>query len=183
MKSVKLNVDSWHYKLAKQWADYSPDVHGSDMCTYMRKVLRGLIVGGSVCAIFAALAVAGFVIVTNMIVAPFSYFFLVKVYGDIIGAIICWSFTAMCLIYGFTSMKIAEYKELRQDMVSKPDSFIKSAYESWKGKYCVKLDLVDNTGAKYETNYQRYNREYDEHQAAIKRIEDSNPPTTTGSAP
>lgn len=190
MTPIKLNVNSWHYKLA-DWGGYDPDRKDRDVCAYTRRVIWGAILSTVVTIIMTSLAIALLSAVANMIVVPISYFFFAKMYGDIAGAIICW---LAFLIVGFIHcvrywLKSEKRKQSKCQNIDKPDGFMKVAYNSWKGKYCSRLEFVDKNGNKYETYWDIEERERMEREAVYEAAyskglaASSSSQNTTGSTP
>lgn len=68
MKTIQINRDSWHYKLATQWGSYYPDIESNDICTYLRKIAKALI-GMAALSTLALLLGGGFLYMTGDFIA------------------------------------------------------------------------------------------------------------------
>jgi hypothetical protein len=58
MKTINLNSDSLVYRFAEKMGDYDPDIHGADICAFVRRVFVGVI--GSAALAALVLLVGGF---------------------------------------------------------------------------------------------------------------------------
>ncbi len=160
MKQLTFNNQSWHYKLAKM-AGYSPKStyideygdeyktgeHDTDICAYTRRVVLGSFM----------LAFLG------MVTGIVGFVFWHVVFGIIFSIIMgTWFFTeigiaglTMIVALSFVGLwilgtiKYGEYKDKKRwtaqnsTLPVKPDNFVKHAYKSWKGKFCMQINFVD----------------------------------------
>lgn len=136
MKTLIFNKNSWHYWLAREWANFSPyDEEEQNICAYTKYVLAGL---GKILFI-SALMVAAFVIpAINLIYCIVIWEFNVIAIATIAMIIfIASSITvSICVGYIRDGKFYIAYKK-------KPDGFIKLAYKSWKDKFCCKIEFEE----------------------------------------
>lgn len=137
MKTIEINQKSWHYKLAEMSCRY-PDCHCRDICQYTRHVLWGL-----VGVTFLILLVVGtgsfFMWLFGGMIAWFAAMIVSMSFIDpnpqtvalLISLAIC-AFTALV----FSIPKAYNAISRRIDV-----PFAKTAYDSWKNKWCAKIEF------------------------------------------
>lgn len=140
MKYTKLNVNSWHYKLAES-VGYDPD--NNDICSYTRRVIVGIFCLVALIVFIAATSAAISFLLVHMVLGAYFYFAygLVPAFEFFFG----WGIvivSAICAACNLSYLKLKERKYLR-DTEEKEPSFFVTAYRSWKDKFCVKLQFVD----------------------------------------
>jgi len=161
MKELNLNKNSLHFKIAAmvgyiprtKHVDRSGDEdycgNNPDICTYINFVFRGIIV----------------LLLCGIVIAFFghilAHMFLGIIYSFIMGE---WFFTDMgeaaiiifgsisagvCIFFGtkkyteWSYNRRIEKRKADKDVEEVKDSFIKHAYLSWKGKYCVNIKFTE----------------------------------------
>lgn len=136
---LTFNKSSLHYKLALMGglSKYRDD---TDICSYTRKVLLGMI------AVFVCAVIVG---ALSMFLSHMAFAIVFSImYGTVIiteAAIAGYMMLGTVLI-GLLLYKLIEYKEEHRYDVKprKPDGFMKHAYKSWKEEYCVRVVLKDD---------------------------------------
>lgn len=139
MKSLEINTNSWHYKLATL-VGYRSWGQGSDICTYTRKVMLGILL---ILLITAAYTLATFIlvdIVLGLIFSAIAGMWLMGQLGSVVllSCAMVGTFIGMFVGMGYSIERYNEYNR-----TARPDGFIKEAYKSWKDKYCLKLTFID----------------------------------------
>lgn len=132
MKALKLNKDSWHYKLAHM---YDKDIgYGTDICAYTRTLIASFCLLVFVCCIMGMLAGSFLFMIGGWIAYFLGY--------ELHGAVIPFTF-----IYGVSAVIIgivwgkAFYEERQWSQPKKEPGFIRTAYHSWKDKFCMKVEF------------------------------------------
>ena len=126
MNTIKLNRNSWHYRLYECYANkyFEPN----DICVYTKNVILGAITVFFITAIavVASIAVGDFLL--------WSYFnlFVGSVDMETPAAIFLMFAAFAILIFGIDTF---------QDYSKFHDNFVTSAYRSYKDKYCVKVEV------------------------------------------
>lgn len=202
MKSTKLNVNSWHYKLASNFG-YDPDFKDHDICAYTRRVVLGLVLSAFIFVLSVGVVYLISTVVVNMVLGPIFYF----MYGVIPdpSCFIGWILVASGIVLSLFMLGTAYFRDLydarraarkerkllnAEDPDYSPD-FLSRAYAAYKNKFCMRLEFTDEHGNKYETERQRIHREererYAEYAKEMERLareaRAADAPTTTGSAP
>jgi hypothetical protein len=132
MKLLKLNKDSWHYKLAMMYDKWMPD--NTDICTYTRTLIA------SFCLMTFAICVMG--LLAGSLLFMFGGWIAYFLGYELHGAVIPFTF-----IYGVSAVIIgivwakAFYQERKWTQPEKEPGFIRTAYRSWKDKFCVKVEF------------------------------------------
>lgn len=152
MKPFILNSNSLHFKLAKmaglrmpRWREVNDPI-STDICEYTRYVLKGVFL--SVLMFIAAIGVA--YILTEVIFSiGFSLFYQMNMFSEIgqIGLTLLVVLIFMVSVI-WASMTFSEYRTRRKeqramqkDLPEVEPSFLKTAYSSFKGKYCVEVQI------------------------------------------
>lgn len=140
MKEFEINTKSLHYRLATVYGGYDSYYRGSDICSYTRHIMMGLL--GILCLIIllSFLSFALFDIVVGTIFSIIAGMFIMGPIGQIL-LIIMTAIIITFLLAGMVSViknKYYEYKN-KKNSAPEPDGFIKTAYKSWKDKYCIKV--------------------------------------------
>lgn len=146
MKSLTFNKDSWHFRFVTTFTSWNRHfTHDSDICEYTRQFLKALFICACCCfagglviysAVDAVMAILFLIFTGNWLIGPFGFMFLLISSALIIATAILW---------GIECIKDYRYNKRREneDKEPKPDGFIKNAWKSHVGKYCVKIDFVD----------------------------------------
>lgn len=149
---MDIKKDSWHYRLAyiygssqrdRDWFDHE----ASNICSYTRKVVWGAIkalIFACAIALFFSMIVDSFMYIYFMIVGPF---FDVHVLGIFPLVFVAFATFSVTLIILGNLVKAGLYKLSSKNTPKKP-SFVIEAYKAFKGKYCSKLNFVDNNSEK-----------------------------------
>ena len=138
MKPISINKNSIHYKIATNLGGYISYCDDADLCTYMRKLFLGIIV-------FTFVSVGAFglaaPIVHFIVASVVSLMTGMNVLDEIAYAGATLLFLPITGIILFMLIERSANKPHKQKIV-KPDGFIKTAYKSIKGKYCVRIEFV-----------------------------------------
>lgn len=146
MKTFVLSKSSWHYKLVSRMTTYGRHRSERDICEYVQCLL------GSILIISIIVTLATFLSI------PFIHMFIGIGFSIWMGA---WFFTELgtmgLLITGVVGgallirkiLSVVEKWLYNRSKVRlygepKPDGFVKSAYKSWKGKYCLKIEFAED---------------------------------------
>ena len=134
MEKIKINRDSWHYKIADAFdTAYKCD----DICSYNRKIIKNLIA-------FAILATLGIAVLASISQALVGLVFAL-IYGlDILTP---WSEAVLIVVSVFLGSlsvvmvgnSIADYFYYRKQE-KKKDMFLSEAYRAFKEKYCARIE-------------------------------------------
>jgi hypothetical protein len=162
MKALNFNTSSWHFLLATKIAKYRPltadDEYGddaADICTYTKHVVGGAIL---MALMALALAVVGYLFFNLAFAIGFSLVYHMWLGNDLAVAtiVILMALFTMFLI-GTIVWKISDYRYDKkrakmydadgnyihpENRIPEQDSFVKHAYKSWKGKFCVPINFV-----------------------------------------
>lgn len=140
MKTLQFSRDSWHYKLASftgfSWAS-SED---QNLCSYLRHVLFGLFTALIVTAMFGVVAfvVAHMVLGVWFSILMGQWFF--SEWGGA-GVLLCSIGLGATFMMNLPRMIYAVVNRAKADH-KKPDGFVVNAYKSWKGKYCLPVEII-----------------------------------------
>lgn len=137
--NLRFSRDSWHYKLASA-GGYHYRNDENDICTYTRACMKACISGLIVALIFTAIA---YLLVHMILGLGFSLWFgiwLTSVPGEV-GIFLTVVGCAVSLICYLAEKYRAWSRARRNERYEnpQPDSFIKHAYKSIKGKYCARI--------------------------------------------
>jgi hypothetical protein len=126
MNTIKLNRNSWHYRLYECYANNY--LEPNDICVYTQNVILGAITVFFIMlvAIVASIAVGDFLL--------WSYFNL------FVGSVDMEKPAAIFLIFSASAVIIFGIGTFR-DYSKFHDNFVTSAYRSHKDKYCVKVEV------------------------------------------
>ena len=146
MKPLVLSKNSWHYKLVTRVTTYGRYGIKGDICEYVRCLLGSILV----ISVITVLSIAVLDPFVHMILGiGFSVWMGTWFFTDlgILGLIITFVaglvFVIRWLVEAFERRSYNRRKE-RLYGEPKPDGFIKSAYKSWKGKYCLKIEFAED---------------------------------------
>jgi len=149
MKTLTFNKDSWHFQIATRIAGYNAPysypgedhVYGdnADICTYSKYVVSGLLL---LMITGALLAGVGYILAHVLLGVWFSIvlgkFFFTEI--GIIGLIVL---IGIVIAFGVKLLNDWRYSQrMKAEYRDGPDGFMKHAYKSWKGKYCLKINFV-----------------------------------------
>lgn len=132
MKTLKLNKDSWHYKLAMQYDRHVPD--NTDICSYTRLLFAAMSLMAFAITILTLLA--GTILFT--IGGWFAYLFGFPLHGAVVP--FTFIYGGATIVIGIVAAK-AHYDEHKYDKPKKEPGFVRTAYRSWKDKFCVKVEF------------------------------------------
>lgn len=129
MESVKIDVNSWHYKLIRSMDGY---VDAYDICEYRSKLVKALFVSALVICMLILLGIAASFIVINAILGVLTVFTLgfANLGANHIASFGLSSFFCFIVFYEHLKKKSRSYTKER-----KPGA-IKKMYISWKEKHC-----------------------------------------------
>lgn len=142
MKQLNFKCDSWHYKLAKfvgYYIEYDSDEQSGDICGYTRAVLFGcmLFLLGFGCMVVLLMGVVHLLMGLAFSLAYGAWIMTtlgeITLFFSIVGLSLAISTIVMDKLHKWINTPRNHHK------ASVPDGFIKSAYKSWKNKYCVRI--------------------------------------------
>jgi len=138
MKTLVLNKNSWHYRIASQVSSYDCDGDDHNICAYTKDVMIGLFILSIVGILIGMIGFVAWHIIFGII---FSIMYGVWMFSAFAEATM-----VMLSIFGFGySVKrgierLNEWKWSKTNPAyERPDNFITNAYRSLKGKYCVPI--------------------------------------------
>lgn len=132
MEAIKINRNSWHFKIVKMTNDFPEDI-----CEYRRSFLSSCFL----LAFVGCLSGVGLWVMSNMVIGfIFALLYGAWILNDvaIIGSIAILSFG---VIFG-APVLWTYIKRLRVDKGKKQPGPVTLAYRSWKEKHCVKVEIV-----------------------------------------
>ena len=130
MKTLTFNKNSWHYKLAA----LNNDWHSTDICSYSKSVIIGLL--GCIILFIGAIGY-------SITVMWFLMACLVSVKTGI-NVIDTQAIAGAVMLFGpFAVFGMFKYLDSPTSYKKKPDSFITTAYKSYKEKFCVKIEFTE----------------------------------------
>ena len=145
MKSLTVSEKLWHYKLAK-FGGLSTWGGETDICAYTRHCVFGLLY---ICLCGIGTLIATELLVETLFSIIFSLIYSMDLFTEIgkAGIIIIVVSTVMGLIL-YLIGKFAKWSVDRKyrilDLPKKPDGFLKEAYNSYKHKYCLKINIEES---------------------------------------
>jgi hypothetical protein len=137
MKTIKLNRESWHYKLSDMTPGFNP--HRTDICGYPWRVFFGMII------FMICLALGSFV--TYVVGDTFAWAIACIVnwiwmdpegHAAFIGFFVISMTIAMVIGVGLVFFVTFLFEEF-----SNSDNFLTHAYAAHKEKFCAKIEFVD----------------------------------------
>jgi uncharacterized membrane protein len=142
MKALEFKQKSWHFWLAnfgrtriyrQRWED---DIN-TDICSYTSAVFKGLITF----VIVACLALAGVTLVVSSVLNIVGYFvFDYGLYETTKGFIFFMAILTLALAVLFAVVGIGRGIENLRDRVDNTEpGFVRTAYRSWKDRFCLKI--------------------------------------------
>ena len=148
MKAFTLSKKSWHWRLAVTYGSHYEYDTETDLCTYIRNVLKGIfvvmlvIVAGGLCisAPMGSLAAWIVYVITNGITEmdPVAFAGAFLIFGFVI-------LTGLFLLFNTDTGEevVSKVKRAVRIKIPKPqeDSFLVLAYRSFKDKTCVRLNV------------------------------------------
>lgn len=139
MKTIKLNKSSWLYQLASQFA-YDEEM--TDICALTKACLKS----ASIIAIcFVAVCCIWYVIVDLVLFVAFS----LQADALIMSTITPYTLTSLLIACAFL-LFVYGLPWLYQKIVDRCEddgepSMVRTMYDSWRHKFCVKVELVNKT--------------------------------------
>jgi hypothetical protein len=140
VKSLILNKKSWHYWIATEFGGLYRWHNSTDICEYTKSIFIGFCV--------MALAAGAFLFFSELVVnlVLCSVFSLIA--GSWLGG--HWAELALVLIAAAAGTAVVMFglvaatagKEIVQDALSN-SQFVKAAYDSWKNKFCARVEFKD----------------------------------------
>jgi hypothetical protein len=140
LKTINLNAKSWHYFLAVTIGGFQSD--SGDFCSYVRWVIAGAIALAFITTAVGIMAGIALLGAFGIGYALVHLLFGIAMFNNPI-ILICSIITSVVITF-FALMLIVGYlkdKWNNREQVEKPDSFVKSAYKSFKDKVCFKVDF------------------------------------------
>ena len=136
MESLKIKKDSWHYKLAEFGDRHGYIPYSSDICSYTKHVIWGLLLGFmAFLAIFAFICSIGNTLAFLAAISVYGIWFEPGWPAQVILILI--------ITVGLFSLFFVIYPIV--DNIVNSDSntvkFIPSAYRSFKNKFCIKVEI------------------------------------------
>jgi hypothetical protein len=145
MKTINLRRNSWHYWLAKDVASWN-HIDNDDFCSYVRAVIAGAVLI-SIVSVIVSVVGGGSVVGAGVALYCWWHHVNLNTLSPILG------FSAACfatvsigaavigIVYLFLTLKKHAKEKLHHKAGTKPDSFIRSAYVSFKDKVCFRVKL------------------------------------------
>ena len=133
---MKIKKDSWHYKLANFGDSHGYVPYSSDICSYTKHVIWGLLLG-----FMAFLAILAFIYCIGNTLA---FLAAISVYG--IWFEPGWPaqiILTLIITVGLFSLFFVIYPIVDNIVNSdyNTDKFVPSAYRSFKNKFCIKVEI------------------------------------------
>lgn len=137
MESIKIDVNSWHYKLIRTMNGY---VDAYDICEYRSKLVKALFASALVICMLILLGIAASFIVINTVLGIFTVFTLgfANLGINHIGSFAILFFIGIIAFYEHLKKKSRSYTKER-----KPGA-IKKMYISWKEKHCSPVEFFED---------------------------------------
>ena len=137
MKTLQLNKNSWHYWLTRKYRLLS-DYETHDICSYSSIVLGACLL---TLILFVLSCLGIFMIVAGLWVLAgllfhFSYPEILNGFAIMIGV-----FLLTMLRIRYHEWKLNRMFDEDGYRIHKPDNFLKHAYQSWKQKFCIKVEF------------------------------------------
>jgi hypothetical protein len=142
MKTLVLNKNSWHYRIASQMGSYDCYGDNHNICAYTKDVIIGLFL----------------LFIIGILIGMLGFVVWHIIFG-IIFSIMCgaWMFSAfaeatmvmlLILSFGYSINRgIERFNKWKWSKTNpaykRPDNFITNAYKSLKGKYCVPITFQE----------------------------------------
>lgn len=142
MKALTFNTNSWHFRLVTKMTNYNPFYDDSDICAYSKAFFVALlwlaVIGTLIGMVGYLLAHALIGVVFSIIMGAWFFTMIGEIIMLLAGLLIV---AAACVAAGFYLTE--QVGAVKRRMADAEDNFVKSAYQSWKGKYCVKINFKD----------------------------------------
>jgi hypothetical protein len=151
MTPFTVKTNSWHYKLAK-FGKYDAHYGDHDICAYMRRVLFGLF--GVIVLTVIGICFAG----SSCFYIGLTFYALYKLIFGIALDPVDWVLIGLPTAVGISNaipVIIRRLQRKRSYFPTPEPGFVKTAYRSWKDKYCVKLKIVDDDGSVIMSSIER----------------------------
>lgn len=142
MKTFVLSKSSWHYKLANLFGGMRY-VRDTDVCEYTKTVIAALFLSTMITFFGIILLILS---VHMLLGVGFSIWMGAWFFSDLgIMGLIIYGLVGGGLMIKAADGKYSEWKDRRRENYEpKPDGFLKVAYSSWKDKYCVRIEIVND---------------------------------------
>jgi uncharacterized membrane protein YdbT with pleckstrin-like domain len=151
---MKINIDSWHYKVV----DFATsDAVPGDICRYMRYFFIGLLKGLVVTVVLTGLAIFFAMLVINPILFLINHFvpFLPTAWLDtesFFGSVTVMGMIAYLLVgvigLGYLIRSyLTDANYITGKLLKKPPGLFRTYYKSLKQKTCIQLEFVDKDTA------------------------------------
>jgi len=144
MKPIKINKNTWHYQVATKYT--YRDIHFVEsICEYNRRVFMGL---AAICLIILASSLA-----LLILLSPIFYTVLHLIYGlefdsdstesalIVAGIGFYMGILGIYIAHLLTEREYKKVYEMPENGIERKDSYIKSAWKSFKDKVCVKVEF------------------------------------------
>lgn len=125
---MKINKKSWHYHIVNTYSNFDP-YYTRDICSYTRQILLGILN-------IISIILIGSILIYSMVFELIFQIFIFTDYSSpffVVGTVL-WIF----LLFSFLMSGLHIYISSRKN---KPSGFVKNAYNSWKNKFCIKLEF------------------------------------------
>ena len=131
---INLNKSSWHYQLATAYGSLHKNETVTDICYYTRQVIKGVFLAVFITCL---ISVAAFCVIDMFMGIGFSiaYGAMLMNTPGLVVLILIFSIGALCAL-ALASDKVSKSNR------NKEPGFVRTAYRSWKDKFCVKVKLV-----------------------------------------
>ena len=136
MNTIKLNRNSWHYKLVNLLTSYLDTDH-PDICGYRSALLMSFV---WILLILICATLTMDVVCDTLIGLSFSLF-----YGQWMLSVMAQVtiMMAMAIIAGAFSVYMLRWLSTKRTSPKADPGFVRQAFRSWKDKYCSRIEIVD----------------------------------------
>lgn len=141
MEAFKVSTDSWHYRIVFR-ANHKNELRvPTDICAYSRQLIWSILVAAFVTLV--ATTIASLYLWSGY--HSFLWLFGGVPCGDkCVPFIVITSIPAFIIVIGVLSYVLQTYSDYRyENRKVKQPGFIKTAFASFKDKFCVKLDFTE----------------------------------------
>lgn len=151
MKTLKFSKKSWHYQMAIA-AGYHPGrsrdpVTGEytekfgDICSYYTAVVKWFAVMALSMVVLIAVSVVTFEFLFGVVFSLYYWSFMFSGIGTAALVVIMVLGAAMLALFAL-GVVIGVKDAIKDNIKAKPDSFVSSAYRSWKDKFCSRIEFI-----------------------------------------
>lgn len=137
MKTIEINVNSWHYKLIKYCDNYPYSI--TDICEYRMQLIKSILF----CSFVATLVFIACSFVAYGLTNTATWYLAMIVFGTFITPDpAAWTVSVVVVISTIVFSVYGLCKGLGK-IVGSHDSQVKDMYDSWKNNWCSKVVFKD----------------------------------------